>query len=173
MIGGNSLPDSIHSWVKCCWRYISVEEQELPFKALAHQVRFFLYVFLSPSLDKKRGQTESSNSEGENKGKDNRLLGPSNPENKTRAGRVSTCCKTELGIYPGHCQVFFRMSAIQSDRLGTIPEPHIDAIKTSPISPNTVDPEGLVREYRHRTSGCIHFQTCSGLGVQRPLVSLL
>lgn len=133
----------------------------------------FLYVFLSPSLDKKRGQTESSNSEGENKGKDNRLLGPSNPENKTRAGRVSTCCKTELGIYPGHCQVFFRMSAIQSDRLGTIPEPHIDAIKTSPISPNTVDPEGLVREYRHRTSGCIHFQTCSGLGVQRPLVSLL
>lgn len=82
----------------------------------------FLYVFLSPSLDKKRGQTESSNSEGENKGKDNRLLGPSNPENKARAGRVSTCCKTELGIYPGHCQVFFRMSAVQSDRLGTIPE---------------------------------------------------
>lgn len=59
---------------------------------------FFLYAFLSPSLDKKRDQTESSNSEGENKGKDNRLLGPSNPENKTRAGRVSTCCKMELGV---------------------------------------------------------------------------
>lgn len=39
------------------------------------------------------------------------------------------------------------MSAVQSDTLGAVPEPYIDTVKTSPISPNPVDPEGLVREY--------------------------
>ena len=146
---GNSLPDSVQSWVRRYWRYIYIYlsrsrsrswSRSYPLRPWHTKSAFFCTLFfLSPSLDKKQDQTESSNSEGENKGKDNRLLGPSNPESKTRAGERSTCCKTKLWIYPAHFWVFFRMS------------------KTSPISPNPVDPERLGREYRHRTSGRIHF----------------